>query len=95
MSRFRTIIVLVLFFGALGVAISGCFDESDACRAYCEKAAECLDCGGNVSLEQCQNDCMDLSIDQKKKLGDCATDCANIYACRDLTGFQPPTPCVY
>ena len=95
MAGLRMFVFSAVLCGVLGALSAGCFDESDACRAYCEKAAECLDCGGNISLDQCQNQCLDLSIDEKKALGDCATDCPNIYACRDLTGFQPPTPCVY
>ena len=89
-----TLVALLLAVG-LGGASTGCTDESDACKAYCARAAECLDCGGNISLAQCQQACVDLSFDQQRKLADCAKDCPNVYACQQMVGFPPPTPCVY
>ena len=84
---------LVLFLAILPAG--GCYDISDACRDYCEMAADCLDCGGAVDVSGCQSECEGLSISQQKALATCADDCANISACRDMVGFMPPTPCVY
>lgn len=79
----------------LGVVASGCYDESDACTDYCEMAAGCLDCGGNISLDQCRDECVALSISQQRALSNCAKDCPNVLACQQMVGFPPPSPCVY
>lgn len=89
------LISFVALLTASGAGAAGCYDESDACRDYCEMAADCLDCGGNISLDQCRDECVALSFDQQKALADCARDCPNVYACQQMVGFSPPSPCVY
>jgi len=87
---------LVLALGALGGLATGCDDESDYCRAYCEMAADCLDCGGaGADIKKCENECVDLSFSEQKALSNCAKDCGNVLACRQIAGFIPPTPCEY
>lgn len=74
----------------------GCFDESDACKAYCNEAAACLACGAtSASLARCKSECEELSISDQKELPNCTKDCANYHSCRDLVGFVPPNPCDY
>lgn len=91
----RSILALCLALGVLGLGSTGCDDESDYCRAYCEESAGCLGCGGSVALDGCISDCVDLSFSQQRKLADCAKSCENIYACSQTAGFIPPTPCNY
>ena len=94
LQRFATVALLTLL-PALSLGQASCYGEADACRDFCEMAANCLDCGGNISLDQCKNECLSLSINQKKALANCAKDCLNIYACEQMVGFRPPNPCVY
>lgn len=88
-------VALVALFPLMALSQGGCYDDSDACRDFCEMAANCLHCGGNVSLTQCKDECVALSIDQKKALATCAKDCPNMYACEQMVGFPPPNPCEY
>ncbi len=94
-SPVRLVLTLATLMALCAGGLAGCDDESDYCLAYCEKAAECLDCGGSVDLDRCQDECVDLTIAQQKKLANCAKDCENILACRQIAGFMPPTPCDY
>lgn len=90
-----SITALLALTTVLAPGLTACYDESDACRDYCVMAADCLDCGGNISLDQCQDDCVNLSISQQRALANCAKDCPNVLACQQMVGFPPPSPCVY
>ncbi|MFH2010578.1 MAG: hypothetical protein ABI333_28515 [bacterium] len=74
----------------------GCYDEAGACMDYCRQAAACLTCPyTDDSLKRCQQECMDLSISEQKKLPRCTDECSNYFACDDLVGFTAPRPCDY
>lgn len=82
--------------GTLLLAAPGCYDESDACRDYCHRAAGCLGCGATTeSLKRCQSECIARTISEQKQLANCAKDCANYAACGSIVGFTPPNPCDY
>lgn len=79
---------------ALLWAAPGCYDESDACRDYCTRAATCLSCGATTeSLDRCQDECISHTISEQKALANCAKDCPNFAACPSIVGFTPPSPC--
>ena len=84
---------LGLFVAALAFFGSGCQDDQDACRAFCRIAADCLRCGPAADVDQCRDRCEALSIDEKKALGDCATDCANVRACPVFQAHPDLNPC--
>jgi hypothetical protein len=73
--------------------LSGCTDEQDICKAFCRKAAECLQCGSTANLERCQSVCVDMSIDDKKALGDCTEDCMIMRTCPAFTQHPDLNPC--
>jgi len=88
--------VMLGLVAALLLAAPGCYDESDACRDYCYMAADCLNCPRTTaSLDRCQDECIALTIPQQKELGNCAKDCANVFACPSMVSFTPPSPCDY
>ncbi len=95
-KRTRLILVLAGLLGTVLLSIPGCYDESDACRDYCDQAVQCLGCPATTaSLERCQNECIAHTISEQKELANCAKDCANFAACPSIVGFTPPSPCDY
>ena len=88
---------LSLLFGgliALSTLQAGCTDDQDLCHVFCDKAASCLGCGGTTAdIDQCRQQCVSLSIDEKKSLSDCAQDCYNIRACPALAAHPKLNPC--
>ncbi len=87
---------MVLVLAGLLLPAAGCYDESDACRDYCDRAAGCLSCGATTeSLKRCQDECVALSIPQQRDLANCAKDCANFAACGSIVDTTPPNPCSY
>ncbi len=92
----KRIIALLGLLAALVLAVPACYDESDACRDYCNQAAGCLSCGATTeSLNRCQDECISHTISEQKALANCAKDCANFAACPSIVGFTPPNPCDY
>lgn len=93
--QYRLIVLAAAFCGVLATA-PACTDESDACRAYCDQAADCLNCpASTASLQRCQDECVARTFSEQKKLANCAKDCANFSACPAIVGFNPPNPCDY
>ncbi len=92
----RKTIALLSLLALLTLTAPACYDESDACRDYCNQAASCLSCGATTeSLNRCQDECIALTIPQQKDLANCAKDCANFAACGSIVGGNPPNPCDY
>ena len=86
---FRALLVFML----LGL-FAGCTSETDYCRAFCQRAGECENCGGNVDIDGCIEECKDLPRETQEKLVDCYKgDCENIFMCEDIIGTQRPSPC--
>lgn len=95
-NKYFVMLPLLGLLGALILATPGCYDESDACRDYCHKAADCIGCGATTaSLQACQDECVALTIAQQKDLGNCAKECATILSCPQMVDFTPPNPCDY
>jgi len=93
---FRTMALTLLFAGMVTLSCfqPGCTDDQDLCHVFCDKAASCLGCGGATAhIDQCRQQCVSLSIDEKKGLSDCAQDCYNIRACPALTAHPQLNPC--
>ncbi len=89
----RNLFVAFCLAGSLGLGVASCTDDQDACREFCRKAAECLQCGSTADVDRCKQTCYDLSIDEKKALGDCAVDCPNIMACPAFQAHPELNPC--
>ena len=89
----RTWLLGLSVFLLVGTASVSCTDDRDACREFCRKAAECLQCGATADVDACRQTCYDLSIDEKKALGNCATDCENVMACPAFTTHPELNPC--
>ena len=71
----------------------GCTSKQDACKAFCLKAAECLQCGSTANLERCQDTCYDLSIEDSKSLSDCTNDCMVMRTCPVMIQNPDLNPC--
>ncbi len=97
MRKKSTLLLPVLgLLASLLVTTPGCYDESDACRDYCDQAAQCMGCGSTTeSLARCRDECVAHTIAEQKALANCAKDCANFAACPAIVGFTPPNPCDY
>jgi len=86
-----TILTSVLAF--TGVFYS-CSSETDYCKAYCQKAGECIECGGEIDMDGCIDECKSLDTDTQKKLVNCYKgDCENIFICDEIIGTKKPSPC--
>lgn len=95
-TTIKTVFRVALFSVALALAssgLSGCTDEQDLCKAFCMKAAECLQCGSTANLERCQNTCVNLSVDDKKALSDCTENCMIMMTCPQFTRHPDLNPC--
>ena len=76
------------------VLFFACTSETDYCRAYCQRAGECEQCGGVVAIDECVDECKDLDLDTQKKLVDCYKgECENIYICDQIIGTTRPSLC--
>ncbi len=85
--------VLAIFLTVCAFLIS-CTSETDYCRAYCQRAGECEQCGGVVAIDECVEECKDLDFETQKKLVDCYKgECENIYICDQIIGTTRPSPC--
>jgi hypothetical protein len=98
--RFRSarahILWLALALGGLLLATTAtCTDDQDLCKAFCQQAAECLECGGTTAnLDRCYDVCSnDLTIEEKKGLSSCTQDCANMRSCPAFTAHPDLNPC--
>ncbi len=88
----RLIVCLLTFCSVL--FLFSCTPETEYCRAYCQRAGECEQCGGEIDIKGCIRDCKDLSREQQEKLVDCYKgECENIYICDLILGVPRPTPC--
>jgi hypothetical protein len=78
-----------------------CTNEIDYCRAFCQKAGTCYDCGGEVDMDGCINECKSLDTSIQKKLVDCydvdEQDCSQMFLCSEiideLDATSIPSPC--
>ncbi|MBU1221093.1 hypothetical protein KKF34_01305 [Myxococcota bacterium] len=83
---FSSLLVVVFLFS--------CTSETDYCRAFCQKAGECANCGGVVDIDGCIDDCKNLDDETQEKLVDCYKgECENYFMCADIIGQNPPSPC--
>ncbi len=91
MSRLSSVL-LALFM--LFVTLTACTTEQDYCRAFCQRAGECENCGGVVDIDGCIDECKDLDTDTQKLLVNCYKgDCENIFNCSEIIGETRPSPC--
>jgi len=89
--KFATLLFVISF---SFLFFSSCTSETDYCRAFCQKAGECENCGGNVDINGCIDECKTLDTETQKKLVDCYKgECENIFICNDIIGTQRPSPC--
>ncbi|MBN2723550.1 MAG: hypothetical protein JXR95_05700 [Deltaproteobacteria bacterium] len=88
--------ILLFILAGFAVSFSSCASESDYCRAFCQKAGECADCGGLVDMDGCIDECLSLDDETKKKLVDCykGDDCYNYFMCSQIIEQTPPSPCL-
>ncbi len=86
---------LSLWIVMMGVgSMWACTSEADYCRAYCQRAGECEQCGGVVAIDECVDECKALDSETQKKLVDCYKgECENIYICDQIIGTTRPSPC--
>ncbi len=83
-----------LLFFVLLLLLSSCETEKDYCRAFCQRAGECENCGGSIDMDGCINECADLETSVQKKLTNCYKGgCENIFNCAAIIGQQRPSPC--
>jgi len=87
--------IFVVFFVTTGfLATVSCTDDKDACKVFCDEAAKCLECGGpTADLDRCYDVCINLTIEEKKSLSNCATDCVNMRSCWAFTTYPDLNPC--
>lgn len=84
----------ILSFVLLVCLLLSCTSETDYCRAYCQRAGECEQCGGLIDIDGCVQECKDLDLDTQKKLVDCYKgECENIFICDQIIGTMRPSPC--
>ncbi|MBU1241465.1 hypothetical protein KKF84_12485 [Myxococcota bacterium] len=78
----------------VSVFLISCTTEQDYCRAFCQRAGECENCGGVVDIDGCIDECKDLDTDTQKLLVNCYKgECENIFNCNDIIGQERPSPC--
>ena len=84
----------ILFFLFFTFSLLGCTSETDYCRAYCQRAGECLNCGGDIDIDGCIDECKDLDRDTQEDLVNCYKgECENIFICDEIIGQESPSPC--